>query len=721
MKTGLGLLIFGAALNIVGAPVGLDNMEKVKKFDEVAPGIWKFTIGDTAKESAYTDFTARPPRMEALKKRPSQPPPFKPEEIRYTITDGFNIGLRIPSFEEDIYGFGLQFNALKQNKRILDLRMDHWGGGDGRTHAPVPFYISTKGYGVFVNTARPLKVYPQVGNRKDDPHFPITVDRNPPPDEKQPGGWDSQPCGESVEIHADAKGLEVYIFTGESLQDIVAAYNLYMGGGALPPLWGLGFWHRVPAKYTAQQCDDEITEFAKRNIPLDVLGLEPGWMTKSYPCTFEWQTKRFPDPAAFVGGLLKKGIRVNLWENPYISSHGKLYSQMFPYAATHTVWLGIAPDYTLPEAREFLVRQHTADHIDIGVSGYKVDETDGYDKWLWPDHARFPSGTSGKVMRQLYGLSLQKTYEDGIFRKKNIRSMGMTRSTSGGASAYANAIYSDAYSHSQYITGISAASLCGVLWCPEIRSAGNPTEWLCRMQTAAFSPVMQLNAWASGTKPWSYKEKEKEIRELIEWRMRFLPYLYNAYAQYERTGIPPFRAMILESGYKVQEVTTKGKLDHTLNPYEAAKTSQIMDQYMMGESIMVAPFYEKQSTKRKVVLPKGDWYDFYTGEFAGNDKTINLENDGRMPLFVRDGALIPLLQNSVMTSDAAYGQPLEIRHYGKRPGTLELYEDDGKTYNYEKGEYRLRTFSVDQGTMTEKETKRGPAMFGGATLKSMTK
>lgn len=695
----------------------LNGMTQAPPPEEVAPGIWKIKIGKPEKEFGYLQFAARPPQIEALKKINAGLFPFSPGDIRFTIGKNNNIGLRIPAPpSENIFGFGLQLDGIKKRNRVLDLKVDHWGNGKGQTHAPVPFYVSDRGYGIFINTVRPYKVYVQAGNRKDAPHKPEPTDRNPLPGE-QSAGWDASPIGDAVEFQTYAEGLEIYVFSADTIQSVVAQYNLLNGGGAMPPLWGLGFWHRVPAKYTAKEVEEEVALFQEKKIPLDVVGLEPGWMSKSYPCTFEWQKKRFPEPKAFTQRLLKQGIRLNLWENPYISPEAKLYPTMLPYTGSHTVWLGIVPDYTLPEARDIITKQHDSEHIGIGISGYKTDEVDGYDIWLWPDHAQFPSGTSGDVMRQMYGLLIQKTYQDGLFRKNNLRSYGQVRASNGGGSGFCNAIYSDAYSHKQFITGISSAGMCGVLWCPEIRSARNAKEWLCRMQSAVFSPLAQLNAWADGTKPWSYAEVEKEINELIRLRMQILPYLYTAFATYHQTGVPPFRPMIMETGYQIREEVLKGTLDATANPYESSKINEITDQYMMGASILVAPFYEKYSDEREVILPMGNWYDFYTGKLAGNNQTIKVKNDGKIPLFVKDGAVIPLLQNPVMNADEAYGAPLEVRCYGHADGKAILYEDDGKTFDHEKGKYRIREITVkNQATKAEwKETvttDNSPALFG---------
>ncbi len=111
--------------------------------------------------------------------------------------------------------------------------------------------------------------------------------------------------------------------------------------------------------------------------------------------------------AKFLQSLQDRGVRANLWLNPYVSPAGSLYDQVKPYAGSHTVWNGLVPDFTMPEPVE-LFRKHFMDHhISLGISGYKIDEVDGFDSWIWPDVATFPSGTSAEEMRQIYGLLFQ--------------------------------------------------------------------------------------------------------------------------------------------------------------------------------------------------------------------------------------------------------------------------------------------------------------------------
>ena len=202
--------------------------------------------------------------------------------------------LRFPLVkDEQIFGFGLNFKTVHQRGKILQLHVDHYGGTDnGRTHAPVPFYVSDRGYGVFINSSRYLTVYAGTAVRKDSREAPTPLDRN------TDKNWTSQPYSDAVEILVPAAGVEIYIFAGPTALDAVRRYNLYSGGGCLPPRWGLGFTQRVPTLYTSEQVEEEAKMFADRGFPLDFIGLEPGWQSKSYPCTFEWDKTRYPDPAA---------------------------------------------------------------------------------------------------------------------------------------------------------------------------------------------------------------------------------------------------------------------------------------------------------------------------------------------------------------------------------------------------------------------------------------
>jgi alpha-D-xyloside xylohydrolase len=230
-------------------------------------------------------------------------------------------------------------------------------------------------------------------------------------------------------------------------------------------------------------------------------------------------------------------------------------------------------------------------------------------------------------------------------------------------------IYNDCYHHRQYINGLVNSGFCGVLFTPEVRGAGSAEEWLRRIQAVCLSPLAQINAWAGRVLPWSFPEVEDGVRAAMKLRMRLIPYLYSAFARYQQEGIPPFRALVL---------------DGSKNPCQR----DIRDQYLMGDSILVAPLFAGEA-EREVVLPGGPWYDFHTGRLAGEDTAITVSGKQTdIPLFVRDGGIVPMLaeaRNHVPNR----GEPmeLEIRHYGKREGASHLYDDDGESVAHERGEF----------------------------------
>jgi alpha-D-xyloside xylohydrolase len=199
---------------------------------------------------------------------------------------------------------------------------------------------------------------------------------------------------------------------------------------------------------------------------------------------------------------------------------------------------------------------------------------------------------------------------------------------------------------------------------------------------------MQLNAWYSGLKPWSKSNVTDQVRDALKLRMRLIPYLYTAMADYQRYGIPPIRHMLLEEG-----------------------SAEVSDQYMFGPNILVAPMIAGEKS-RKVVLPSGKWFDFYTGKFAGEKGAITVSAPlEQIPLFVRDGGIIPLMAATNNVRLATGPTPLEVRHYGRKDGTYQLYDDDGETFAYEKGVSSRQELRVvrDSGKFTgEALAPKGP-------------
>ena len=218
------------------APHDARRADALTSWANLAPGIWRATAGDTSRELRYTDFAAAPPRLGGLRARPVRDFPFAAEPISFERTADGRIAVRVPcAAGEKLFGFGLQLDGLDRNQGVFTLNVDHWSTGGGRTHAPVPFYVSSRGYGVFIDTARFLKVYARVGNRKDCPA-------------ESAAGRPQSPARRTRAALGFAAGIRrgrvarrrARAPTSSSLRatrsaDVVSRYNLLSGGGALPP------------------------------------------------------------------------------------------------------------------------------------------------------------------------------------------------------------------------------------------------------------------------------------------------------------------------------------------------------------------------------------------------------------------------------------------------------------------------------------------------------
>ncbi len=702
-----------ALLPGVSRAAGLPPVE-TPAWVEVAPGVWRATIGTPESLTLLGAAGGLPPKTAALRALPPASFPFAPAEIE-TRRWGAKTAVRLPlAADEDIYGLGVDFAGLRRNGAIFELHVDHWDsrrGITGRTHAPVPLYVSSRGFAVLFDAARYLQVSVGHGVRLAAKEQPPVIDRTTntirparPGDAPVPQRWQAHPRSDSIEVLARAAGLEVYVFAGPTALDAVRRYNLFTGGGALPPKWGLGFLNRVRTQYTAEQVLADIEEFRRQGLPLDMIGLEPGWMDHAYPCSLRWDPVRFPDPGAFLAAVHRHRVRVNLWFNPYVGPAGTpLQARLLAYAGTHLVWNGIVPDYSLPEARRILsdhLRAEILDRHPAAVGGFKVDEVDGYDRYLWPETAVFPSGRDAEQLRQTYGLLVQQAVWTA-FREAGRRTMGQVRGTNAGASPYPFVIYNDNYEFEGYLTAVCNSGFAGVLWSPEVRGSNSGLDMLRRTQAVCFSPLALYNGWASSQKLWTHAEVRDPIRAALVLRLRLLPYLYTAFAQYHHEGTPLIRPMPLAlQGRAEAAPAAAGRLDATHNPYAVPPAArEVKDQYLLGDSLLVAPL-APNAKSRRVLLPPGRWYDFFTGRLAGADQTIEVTPSlAEIPLFVRDGALIPLLAGEWQHVPASGERaPLEIRHYGGAPGRGRVYDDDGETFAYERGEFTWTQLAAERDT-----------------------
>lgn len=634
------------------------------------PGVWRARLGIP---DQITPVSTRlvPPHTEAFAKLPQVNAAPLPAIHGQRTDRGCLVQLPLrPS--EHIFGLGLQFLSFDQRGKKKVARVNADPKLDtGDSHAPVPFYVTTEGIGILVDTARYANFY--FGDARPKPTRALESATNPNPDPNYTHNLQDGDAGQVTVEVPHAAGVDVYLFAGPEMIDAVRRYNVFSGGGVLPPDWGLGFWYRMDARSTQQSALALAQEFRDRKIPCDVLGLEPGWQTHAYSCTFVWNQDRFPDPAGFVRSAGAMQYKVNLWEHAYTHPASPLFSALEAQSGNFGVWGGLVPDFAGEPARSAFGEYHGKTFVDAGVSGFKLDECDNSDftgGWSFPECSAFPSGVNGEQMHSLFGLRYQMAIWDA-FRKRGQSSYNLVRSSGALATPYPFVLYSDLYNHRDFIRALVNSGFSGLLWCPEVRDAVSEEDLIRRLQSVMFSPLAMVNGWYIKNPPWKqlnrklnnadqlldgWEKLEARCREIVGWRMQLAPYLKAAFQRYAEDGTPPFRALVLDT------------------PREQ-RLSRVDDQFMVGDRMMVAPLFAGEAG-RTVVLPSGRWQDFWTGESVGGATELNVpaatEN---IPVYVKTGSIIPWAEVG-LHSDAPETRRLAVRVYGD--GSLPFMLRDGK-------------------------------------------
>ena len=673
-QLGKGLLA-GAALSTVGADAPAQTLsgsltEISTKWILVAPGVWKSTIGSP---EAVTPVSSR--LVEPLSERlrvlgnpgiPNLPAPTGRQSRRGTL-------LKLPlAANEEIYGFGLQFFSVPQRGKKRTVRVNADPSADtADSHAPVPFYVSSLGYGILVDTARYATFY--CGAAHPRPTKPAgQVDSGTAPLYVNSHG--AEEASQMIVEVPTAPGVDVYLFAGPSTLDAVRRYNLFSGGGVMPPEWGLGFWYRTASNASDAEIVAITQEFRNRKIPCDVVGLEVGWHTHAYSCTFAWNSKRFADPETFVSVLRANRFHVNLWEHAFIHPSSPLFTPMLELAGDSGVWGGLVPDFQNPEARRVFGDYHGKKLIDLGISGFKLDECDNSDYtggWSFPEISQFPSGVDGEQMHTLFGLRYQAALWHQ-FQQRKQSTYSLVRSSGALASPYPFVLYSDLYDHRQFVRALVNSGFSGLLWCPEVRDATSEDDLIRRLQTVVFSPLAMINGWYINNPPWKQLDRKKNnandlvanwhplearCREIIGWRMQIVPYLRAAFARYAVDGTPPFRALVLDWP-------------------DAPEYRKTDDAWMIGDRMLVAPLFAGEAG-RDLALPPGHWHNFWTGAAVEGGVTLNIPASTRnIPVYVLAGSVMPLATIANSTAEPA-SRVLEVRIFGDGHLPFSMITPDG--------------------------------------------
>jgi alpha-D-xyloside xylohydrolase len=667
---------------------------------ELVPGVWRLRSGEPEAVTPVGLFEHTPaagglgdlPRVKEC--------PVRPKDVTGGRTArGYLVRMPLAR-DEQVYGLGLQLQSFNQRGKKKTLRVNSDPLADtGDSHAPVPFFVTTSGYGVLVDSLRYVTVYCGGAARRGGPAEPAAPTARPGPTAATGSQELYQTRGREGEAELiievpRAPGVDLYLFAGPGMREAVQRYNLFSGGGCMPPRWGLGVWYRCKSDYTAEAVIARADSFRAEDIPCDVLGLEPGWQTRAYSCSHVW-SHRFPDPARTTAQLRERGVRLNLWTHAFIHPVSPLHERFSALSGDYLVWNGLVPDFADPEARRRFADFYEAEHVEKGVSGYKLDECDNSDfiakPWSFPEFSRFPSGLDGEQMHSAYGMLFQQAVQ-AVFDRRNQRTYGEARSAYALAAPLPYVSYSDLYDATSFIRGVATSGFCGLLWSPEVRDAGSAEDLIRRVQAVVFSPQALINAWYIKNPPWEQWVTEANnadtphperawvtgiCRDMLQLRMRFLPYLYAAFVDYHRTGMPPFRALVMD------------------DPADPELWGNDLC-WMMGDRVLVAPVVAGEQA-RDVYLPKGGWRDFWTGKRIEGGRRYRMAVPiDRILVFIKDDCILPLAGPAAHAADPRLRQ-LTVHVWGTGARGIALYEDDGETLAYRAGEVNRVDCAWDGG------------------------
>jgi len=517
--------------------------------------------------------------------------------------------------------------------------------------------------------------------------------------------------------------MNYYFIYGPNMSDVVSNYTDLTGKPhQLPPLWALGF-HQCKWSYYPESKVKEITnKFRELKIPCDAIYLDIDYMD-GFRC-FTWNKEHFPDPKRMVKELLDDGFKTVAIidpgikiDNDYTIYKEGLENDYFckradgPYMKGK-VWPGECyfPDFTNPEVREWWSGLFKELIEDIGVKGVWNDMNE-------PAVMDVPGKTFPNDVRHNYDgnhCSHRKAH--------NIYGMQMARATYQGLKKFSypkrpfvitRAAYSGTQRYTSTWTGDNVAT-----W-DHLAIANNQAQRMCMsgfsfagsdiggfaeqpngelfvrwIQLGVFHPFCRVHSSGDhgDQEPWTFGKSMTDIaRKFIEIRYQLLPYLYTAFWRYTNEGVPILKSLVLFD-------------------QEDQHTHHRNDEFIFGEKILVCPILEPNAKGRRMFIPRGDWYNFWTDELVqgGEEKWVDADIDS-LPIFVKAGAIIPKYPIQQYVGEKVIDQLKLAIYFKEGKEESQVYEDAGDGYDNKKGRYSLRNFKLigKKNSLTIKQFKSG--------------
>jgi alpha-D-xyloside xylohydrolase len=512
---------------------------------------------------------------------------------------------------ECVYGLGERYTPFVKNGQTVDVWNRDGGTGSELAYKNVPFYLTNRGYGIFVN--HPERV-----------SFEVASERTT-----------------AVNFSVAGETLEYFFIYGPSPKEILERYTALTGRPALPPAWSFGLW--LSTSFTTQYDEATVTGFirgmAERDLPLSVFHFDCFWMRGFRWCDFEWDREVFPDPAGMLRRLKQLGLHICVWINPFISQHSGLFAEAAregfllhqPNGDVRQTdsWqpgMGIV-DFTNPAARKWFGDKLRA-LMDLGVDCFKTDFGESI-----PTDVVYSDGSDPVRMHNYYSLLYNRTVFEALKEKRGAgEAVVFARSATAGGQQYPVHWGGDCESTfeamAESLRGGLSLGLSGFgFWSHDIGGfIGTPSAAVYKRWVAfgLLSSHSRLHGEDSYRVPWLFDEEAVEVlRRFGQLKNRLMPYLYGQAGAAARTGLPLMRAMLLEF------------------PDDPA-CDYLDRQYMLGPALLVAPVFSADGAV-SYYLPRGRWTDFFTGKTAEGPRWME-ETHGftSLPLWVRPGSLLAL-------------------------------------------------------------------------------
>jgi alpha-D-xyloside xylohydrolase len=516
--------------------------------------------------------------------------------------------------DEHFYGFGEKFTNFDKRGQWLEMwNYDAHGVNSEHAYKNVPFFVSSRGYGMLVDSTAPIRFDMAATNHA------------------------------TFSVLAPEDTLEYYLIAGAEPLETIRRYSDLVGRPILPPKWAFGLWVSSGFKAdTAEATLARARELREYEIPSDVLHLDCYWQKWGSWSDLEWDSDVFPDPSQTLRDIKSLRFRICLWINPYIgiqSEHfadaaqrGWLLRTPSGEAYVLQLWGGAHPpvgvlDVTHPEAAAWFVGR-LRELLRMGADVFKTDFGEGV-----PFDAVAHDGTSGARLHNLYTLIYNDLVAEVTAGEGGGPGLVWCRSTYTGGQRHAaqwggdpNCTYTDLASTLR--GGLSLSASGHAFWSHDIGGFnGQPTPdlYLRWAQLGMFSPLARLHGTTTRL-PWDYGEDVlSRFRQLIRLRYRLLPYLYSCAVRAAATGEPIMRALPL------------------LYPDDPCFWACDLE-YFFGPDLLLAPIYNADG-KRPVVLPPGVWIDFWSREVVNGPVTLHVTLGlDQFPLYVRGNALIPTME-----------------------------------------------------------------------------